>query len=148
VARSVAGRLGLDAYLAGLLPADKVGAVRRLLAEEGRVAMVGDGINDAPALATATLGIAMGAAGSDAAIEAADIALMSDDLGKLPLAMRLGRQVRRTIKANITLALAAKGLFLALGVAGLATLWMAVLADMGTSLIVIFNGLRLFGTRE
>ena len=143
-ARAVADRLGLDLFFAGLMPADKVGVVKELLEEGNRVAMVGDGVNDAPALATATLGIAMGAAGSDAAIEAADIALMSDDLGKLPVVIRLSRQARRIIKANIFLALAAKGIFLVLGGLGLATLWMAVFADMGISLIVILNGLRLY----
>ncbi len=143
-ARAVADRLGLDSYFAGLMPADKVGVIRGLLEEGNRVAMVGDGVNDAPALATATLGIAMGAAGSDAAIEAADIALMSDDLNKLPVAIRLSRQARRIIKTNIVLAIAAKAIFLALGAVGLATLWMAVFADMGVSLIVILNGLRLY----
>jgi Cd2+/Zn2+-exporting ATPase len=143
-ARAVADRLGLDSYFAGLMPADKVGVIRGLLEEGNRVAMVGDGVNDAPALATATLGIAMGAAGSDAAIEAADIALMSDDLNKLPVVIRLSRQARRIIKGNIMLAIAAKAIFLALGAVGLATLWMAVFADMGISIIVILNGLRLY----
>ena len=143
-ARAVADRLGLDSYFAGLMPADKVGVVKGLMEEGNRVAMVGDGVNDAPALATATLGIAMGAAGSDAAIEAADIALMTDDLNKLPVAIRLSRQARRIIKINIILAVTAKGVFLALGGLGLATLWMAVFADMGISIIVILNGLRLY----
>ncbi|MEW6657307.1 MAG: heavy metal translocating P-type ATPase [Thermodesulfobacteriota bacterium] len=143
-ARAVADRLGLDLFYAGLMPADKVGAVRQLLEEGNRVAMVGDGVNDAPALAAATLGIAMGAAGSDAAIEAADVALMSDDLGKLPVAIKLSRKARRIIKANIILAIVAKAIFLALGTVGLATLWMAVFADMGISLMVILNGLRVF----
>jgi len=142
-ARAVADRLGLDLYFAGLMPADKVGAVRRL-EDKDRVAMVGDGVNDAPALAAATLGIAMGAAGSDAAIEAADIALMADDLDKLPAAIRLSRKARHIIKANIILAIATKVVFLTLGSVGLATLWMAVFADMGTSLLVILNGLRLY----
>jgi Cd2+/Zn2+-exporting ATPase len=114
-ARAVTESLGLDLCFPGLMPGDKVGVVQGLLAEGNQVAMVGDGVNDAPALASATLGIAMGAAGSDAAIEAADIALMSDDLGKLPELIQLGRQARRTIKTNIILSLAIKAVFLGLG---------------------------------
>jgi Cd2+/Zn2+-exporting ATPase len=142
-AQSIARELGVDEFEAELLPADKVRAIERLKQKYGRTAMVGDGVNDAPALAAADVGIAMGAAGTDAALETADVALMSDDLLKIPYALRLSRATLANIKANVTLSLAFKTVFLALGVAGLATLWMAVAADMGASLLVIANGLRL-----
>jgi len=142
-ARALADELGIDETDAELLPEDKVEAVARLRARYGPVAMVGDGVNDAPALAAADVGVAMGAIGTDAALETADIALMADELLRIPYAIRLSRATVRTIRANIVFALALKAVFLGLGVVGLATLWMAVVADMGASLVVIANGLRL-----
>ncbi len=143
VARAVAARVGIEDLRAALLPRDKVAAVQSLRAARGATAMIGDGVNDAPALAVADVGIAMGAMGSAAALETADIALMSDDLGNLPFAIRLSRSAVRTIRVNIVLALASKALFLALAMGGVATLWMAVIADTGTSLLVVANALRL-----
>ena len=146
-ARAVASELGMDEYRAELLPHDKVRAVADLRRRYGHVAMVGDGVNDAPALAAADIGIAMGAIGSDAALETADVALMSDDLEKVPYLVRLGRRTVANVKTNVAIALGLKAVFLGLAVAGLATLWMAVVADMGASLLVIGNGLRLLKTR-
>ncbi|HXW07981.1 MAG TPA: heavy metal translocating P-type ATPase [Vicinamibacterales bacterium] len=142
-ARTLAGSLGLDDFRAGLLPEDKVDAVRQLQETYGALAMVGDGVNDAPALAAADVGIAMGVAGTDAALETADVALMADELLKIPFAVRLSRATARNIRANIGFSLLLKAAFLVLAVAGAATLWMAVVADMGASLIVIGNALRL-----
>jgi len=142
-ARAVADAIDIDEYRAELLPEDKVKAVRALVQRYGYVAMVGDGVNDAPAMAESALGIAMGAAGSDAAIETADVALMSDDLNKVGWLITHSRRTVRVIKQNVTLALGIKAVFIALAMAGLATLWMAIAADMGASLLVIFNGLRL-----
>jgi Zn2+/Cd2+-exporting ATPase len=142
-ARSVAASVGVDEVRAGLLPADKVDAVQALRARHGALAMVGDGVNDAPALAAADVGIAMGAAGTDAALETADVALMADELLKIPYALRLSRATSRNIRANIAFSIALKAAFMILAVFGLATLWMAVVADMGASLIVIANALRL-----
>ncbi len=139
----IAGEVGIDEVHAELLPADKVRAVESLVEKYGHVAMIGDGVNDAPALARATLGIAMGAAGSDAAIETADIALMADDLSKLPWLIKHSRRTLAIIRQNIIFSLAVKALFVVLTFAGFASLWAAIAADMGASLLVIFNGLRL-----
>jgi Cd2+/Zn2+-exporting ATPase len=142
-AEAVARQVSVDAVRAELLPAEKQAAVAGLLAEHGAVAMVGDGVNDAPALATATVGVAMGAAGSDTALETADVALMADDLTRLPFAIRLGRAALATIWANIGFAVVVKALFLALTLVGLSNLWLAILADTGAALLVIANSMRL-----
>ncbi len=142
-ARAIAAELGVDEYRAELLPEDKVAAVEELRRTHGAVAMVGDGVNDAPALASADVGIAMGAAGSDAALETADIALMADDLLKLPYMFRLSRSAVRNIRMNLAISIVMKAAFVVAAVAGVATLWMAVVADTGASLIVIANALRL-----
>jgi Cd2+/Zn2+-exporting ATPase len=142
-ARALAAQLDIDEVHAGLLPQDKVAAVEALRGRFGTLAMVGDGINDAPALAAADIGIAMGVAGSDAALETADVALMSDELLKISYAVRLSRAAARNIRMNIALSIGVKAAFVAMAVFGLATLWMAVVADMGTSLFVIANALRL-----
>ncbi len=142
-AAAVASQVGLDGFHAELLPQGKLDAIDELLAEYGQVAMVGDGINDAPALARATIGIAMGGAGSDQALETADVALMADALSKLPFAIRLSRRTLRIVSQNIGFSLLIKAAFMALAIPGMATLWMAVLADVGASLIVILNGMRL-----
>jgi Cd2+/Zn2+-exporting ATPase len=147
-ARAVASELGVDEYRAELLPEDKVRIVREFEAQGSRVAFVGDGVNDAPALAAATVGVAMGAAGTDVALETADIALMADDLTKLALAVRLSRRTLRVIRQNVVFAIGIKAVFLVLAVSGWATLWMAVAADMGASLLVVLNGLRALQVRS
>jgi len=142
-ARALAESVGIADYRSALLPEQKLAAVEALRARYGALAMVGDGVNDAPALAAADVGIAMGVAGTDAALETADIALMADELAKIPYALRLSRATIRNIRVNVGFSLALKAVFLVLGLTGNATLWMAVLADMGASLIVIGNALRL-----
>jgi Cd2+/Zn2+-exporting ATPase len=142
-AKALASGLGITEYRASLLPEDKVAAVEELKQRYGALAMVGDGVNDAPALATADVGIAMGVAGTDAALETADVALMADELPKIPFAIRLSRAASRNIRMNIAFSLLLKAAFLVMAFGGVATLWMAVVADMGASLIVIGNALRL-----
>ena len=151
-AAAIAQAVGIDAAKGDQLPGDKAAAVDALTAQaaqaaqaggKGLVGMVGDGINDAPALARADIGFAMGAAGTDAAIETADVAIMDDDLRKLATFIRLSRATVATLKQNIALALGLKGLVLVLTFLGYGTMLLAVFADMGTSLLVIANGLRL-----
>ena len=141
--KAIASQLPIDTAHAGLLPEDKVALVREAVEKGKKVAMVGDGINDAPALASASVGVVMGAAGTDVALEAGDVALMGDDLRKLPFAVRLGRRTHRIIRFNVVFSLASKALFLVLATLGMATLWMGVAADMGASLLVIGNSMRL-----
>ena len=147
VAARMAALVGVDEYHAGLMPEDKHRLVQSLRRRDGTLAMIGDGVNDAPALAAADIGIAMGAAGSDVAIEAADVALMSDELLKLPYAVRLARATVRNVTTNVAVSLLLKAAFLVMAIAGLATLWMAVLADTGASVIVVANALRLLRER-
>jgi Cd2+/Zn2+-exporting ATPase len=142
-ADNIARETGVDDVRAELLPADKVSAVENLVRQYGTVAMIGDGVNDAPAMGRATIGIAMGAVGSDAAIEAADIALMSDDLSKLPWLIAHSRRTLGIIRQNVVLSLGVKVLFLGLTMFGSASLWSAIAADMGVSLLVVMNALRL-----
>jgi Cd2+/Zn2+-exporting ATPase len=142
-AKRIAEELGV-AYRARLLPEQKVEAVRELVSKYGDVGMVGDGVNDAPALAASSVGFAMGAAGTDVALETADVALMQDDLPKLAEAVRLSRSAEGIIKQNVAVSILIKGLFVLLAPFGLVALWLAVLADMGTSIAVTLNGLRLF----
>ncbi len=142
-ARAVAQAVGIDEVHAGLMPEDKVRVIAELAAHYPVVAMAGDGVNDAPAMARASFAIAMGAAGSDAAIETADIALMTDDIAKLPWLVRHARRTMGVIRQNIALALAVKALFMALAFLGMATMWGAITADVGVSLLVVFNALRL-----
>jgi Cd2+/Zn2+-exporting ATPase len=142
-AEAVAAQVGADTVRAEVLPEQKLEAVRALRAEFGGLAMVGDGVNDAPALAAASVGVAMGVAGSDVALETADVALMADDLGKLPFLMQLGKRSVRVIRQNIAFALLIKAVAIAAVFPGWLTLWLAVLGDMGASVLVTLNGMRL-----
>lgn len=144
-AKAIAKSVGIDDARGNLLPEDKLAVINDELSKHGTVGMVGDGINDAPALAKSSIGFAMGAAGTDTALETADVALMDDDLRKIPQFIRLSQRAAAILKQNIALALGIKLIFLVMAVMGIATLWMAVFADMGASLLVVFNGLRLVG---
>lgn len=151
VADQVAQSLGIDQVCAELLPAGKVEKVEELLldnSERGKLAFVGDGINDAPVLSRADIGIAMGAMGSDAAIEAADVVLMDDDPAKLTEAMDIARKCLRIVRENIVFALAVKALFLVLGAFGVASMWEAVFADVGVAVIAILNAMRAMNVKR
>ena len=142
-AKSIARQAGIDDARGDLLPEDKLTAIEEMQKRYGLTAMTGDGINDAPALARSDMGFAMGGAGTDTAVEAADVVIMNDDLRRIPETIRLSRRTRTVLWQNIVLALGVKSVFLVLAIFGSATMWMAIFADMGASLLVIFNGLRL-----
>lgn len=146
-AEKIASQAGIDSVHSELLPEDKVERIEELEAKYGSVAMVGDGVNDAPALARASLGIAMAKTGSDATIESADITLMSDDLDKIPWLVKHSKRTLATIRQNVFFALGIKSLLVGLAILGYSSLWAAIAGDMGTSLLVIFNGLRLLKTQ-
>ncbi len=142
----IAGHLSLDGHFADLLPEDKVYALEKIQAEngqKGKIAFVGDGINDAPVIARADVGVAMGALGSDVAIETADVVLMNDSPSKMAEAVAIGRHTRIIVWQNIVIALSVKGFFIAMGAVGLATMWAAVFADVGTALIAVLNSTRI-----
>ena len=149
-AEAVAAQTGVDEFHGELLPGDKVAKVEELLAaqgDKGKLAFAGDGINDAPVLTRADIGIAMGSMGSDAAIEAADVVLMDDDVGKIASLVKISRKTLRIVKQNIFFALGVKGLVLALGAFGMANMWEAVFADVGVSVIAILNAMRALKTK-
>jgi Cd2+/Zn2+-exporting ATPase len=147
-ARRIGAEVGIEEVHAGLMPGEKVARVEELKRRHGGVAMVGDGINDAPALAAASVGVAMGVGGTDAALESSDVVLMSDDLRKLPFLFGLSGFTITVLRQNLALALGLKVLFLVLSLTGHATLWMAVLADDGAALLVILNGLRALSFKD
>src|SRR5690606_17976613 len=147
VGEAIAREVGVDEVRAELLPEDKVTAVRELLAEHGQVAMIGDGVNDAPALANATVGIAMGGAGTAVALETADVALMGDDLGKLPFAVGLSREARSIIRQNLYISLAVIAILIVATTTGMFGIGPAVLVHEGSTLVVIANALRLLTYR-
>ena len=142
-ATTIARKTGIDEVYHQVLPDEKLQHINKLQERFGNVAMVGDGVNDAPALASATVGIAMGKTGTDVSLEAADVVLMSDELSKLPYVISLSKKTLSVIKQNIAIALMTKFVFMMLGMFGFATLWMAIIADDGATLVVILNGLRI-----
>ncbi|NMA48454.1 MAG: HAD-IC family P-type ATPase, partial [Tissierellia bacterium] len=146
VAKEVSAELGVDSYYAELLPQDKVSKIEELkenLPKNKKIVFVGDGINDAPVLARADIGVAMGALGSDAAIEAADIVLMTDELGKLPIAIMIANKTKTIVWQNIIFALLVKAVVLVFGATGVATMWEAVFADVGVAVLAVLNAMRV-----
>jgi Cd2+/Zn2+-exporting ATPase len=145
-AEHLAGQVGIDEVYAELTPQQKVETIRQIQADKGQVAMIGDGINDAPALATATLGVAMGAAGTDVAMESADVVLMSDDLSRLPGTLRLARRTRQIVRQNLVFAFSMMLVLVVLALGGFLPLTIATIAHEGSTLLVVANGLRLLAS--
>jgi Cd2+/Zn2+-exporting ATPase len=147
-ASAIAHEIGLTEYRADLMPEDKLTVIRDLVKEYGQVAMIGDGVNDAPALANATVGIAMGGAGTDVALETADVALMGDDLSKLPFAVGLGRATRNIIVQNLFISLGVIALLIVTSLSGIVSIGIAIVFHEGSTLVVVANALRLLGYKE